>query len=167
MYYLKWRKYLDALCVYFWATTPVSMSLMTFSVYIMLGNPLTAATVSCLLCVIVCAKYIIIYLNILYKTKVFVIYWGRVEYFFLILKQSFKNKITKTMSVNFNDMKRTSVFNIWMSYTATGYRVLRKRSKATSILFSWPKLRSTLLAFFTSFWLVYFLHLSVSFTSSC
>lgn len=45
VYYLKWRKYLDALCVYFWATTPVSMSLMTFSVYIMLGNPLTAATV--------------------------------------------------------------------------------------------------------------------------
>nr|QER78492.1 ATP-binding cassette transporter [Diaphorina citri] len=45
LYYLKWRKYLDALCVYFWATTPVSMSLLTFSAYVMLGNPLTAATV--------------------------------------------------------------------------------------------------------------------------
>ncbi|XP_026684232.1 uncharacterized protein LOC103506560 [Diaphorina citri] len=44
LYYLKWRKYLDALCVYFWATTPVSMSLLTFSAYVMLGNPLTAAT---------------------------------------------------------------------------------------------------------------------------
>uniref|UniRef100_A0A8D9EWB0 ABC-type xenobiotic transporter n=2 Tax=Cacopsylla melanoneura TaxID=428564 RepID=A0A8D9EWB0_9HEMI len=45
LYYLKWRKYLDALCVYFWATTPVTMSLTTFSTYVMLGNPLTAATV--------------------------------------------------------------------------------------------------------------------------
>ncbi|GLH14518.1 Probable multidrug resistance-associated protein lethal(2)03659 [Gryllus bimaculatus] len=43
--YLKYRKYLDALCVYFWATTPVLMSILTFSTYALLGNKLTAATV--------------------------------------------------------------------------------------------------------------------------
>lgn len=43
--YLKWRKYLDALCVYFWATTPVLISILTFVTYIALGNQLTAATV--------------------------------------------------------------------------------------------------------------------------
>lgn len=43
--YLKWRKYLDALCVYFWATTPVLISILTFLTYIALGNQLTAATV--------------------------------------------------------------------------------------------------------------------------
>ena len=31
--YLKWRKYLDALCVYFWATTPVIMSSLVFGTY--------------------------------------------------------------------------------------------------------------------------------------
>jgi hypothetical protein len=30
---LQWRKWLDALCVYFWATTPVLVSLATFSLY--------------------------------------------------------------------------------------------------------------------------------------
>lgn len=43
--YLKGRKYLDALCVYFWATTPVIISILTFSTYVLMGNKLTAATV--------------------------------------------------------------------------------------------------------------------------
>lgn len=43
--YLKGRKYLDALCVYFWATTPVLISILTFGTYVLLGNKLTAATV--------------------------------------------------------------------------------------------------------------------------
>lgn len=43
--YLKGRKYLDALCVYFWATTPVLISILTFGTYVLLGNRLTAATV--------------------------------------------------------------------------------------------------------------------------
>ncbi|ODN01206.1 Multidrug resistance-associated protein 7, partial [Orchesella cincta] len=42
---LKGRKYLDALCVYFWATTPVLVSLFSFGTYILLGNQLTAAKV--------------------------------------------------------------------------------------------------------------------------
>ncbi|XP_065061425.1 ATP-binding cassette sub-family C member 10-like [Rhopilema esculentum] len=42
---LKGRKYLDALCVYFWATTPVLISILTFVTYILLGNKLTAAKV--------------------------------------------------------------------------------------------------------------------------
>lgn len=42
---LKGRKYLDALCVYFWATTPVLISVLTFVTYILLGNELTAAKV--------------------------------------------------------------------------------------------------------------------------
>lgn len=42
---LKGRKYLDALCVYFWATTPVLVSLLSFGTYILLGNQLTAAKV--------------------------------------------------------------------------------------------------------------------------
>lgn len=42
---MKGRKYLDALCVYFWATTPVLMSILTFATYVLLGNKLTAATV--------------------------------------------------------------------------------------------------------------------------
>jgi ATP-binding cassette subfamily C (CFTR/MRP) protein 10 len=46
--YLRGRKYLDALCVYFWATTPVLISIFTFVSYVLLGNKLTAATVSCL-----------------------------------------------------------------------------------------------------------------------
>ena len=35
--YLKGRKYLDALCVYLWATTPVLISVSTFSLYVLLG----------------------------------------------------------------------------------------------------------------------------------
>ncbi|XP_014663259.1 PREDICTED: multidrug resistance-associated protein 7-like [Priapulus caudatus] len=42
---LKGRKYLDALCVYFWATTPVLISILTFSTYALMGNKLTAAKV--------------------------------------------------------------------------------------------------------------------------
>lgn len=42
--FLAKRKYLDAMCVYFWATTPVLMCLLTFSFSTLLGNPLTAAT---------------------------------------------------------------------------------------------------------------------------
>lgn len=43
--YLKRRKYLDAVCVYLWATTPVVISVLTFTVYVFLGNELTAAKV--------------------------------------------------------------------------------------------------------------------------
>ena len=39
------RKYLDALCVYFWATTPVLISILTFGTYALLGNEVTAAKV--------------------------------------------------------------------------------------------------------------------------
>ncbi|XP_060078893.1 ATP-binding cassette sub-family C member 10-like [Ylistrum balloti] len=42
---LKGRKYLDAMCVYFWATTPVLISILTFTTYSLMGNPLTAAKV--------------------------------------------------------------------------------------------------------------------------
>ncbi|XP_070181093.1 ATP-binding cassette sub-family C member 10-like [Littorina saxatilis] len=42
---LKGRKYLDAMCVYFWATTPVLISILTFTTYVLLGNQLTAAKV--------------------------------------------------------------------------------------------------------------------------
>jgi ATP-binding cassette, subfamily C (CFTR/MRP), member 10 len=42
---LKARKYLDALCVYFWVTTPVLTSLATFAMYTKLGHELTAAKV--------------------------------------------------------------------------------------------------------------------------
>ena len=42
---LKGRKYLDALCVYFWATTPVLISIITFTTYVLMGNKLTAAKV--------------------------------------------------------------------------------------------------------------------------
>nr|KAG5712893.1 hypothetical protein BaRGS_007490 [Batillaria attramentaria] len=42
---LKGRKYLDAMCVYFWATTPVLISILTFTTYVLLGNKLTAAKV--------------------------------------------------------------------------------------------------------------------------
>lgn len=44
MKYLAKRKYLDALCVYFWATTPVIMCVLTFGVSVLMGRPLTAAT---------------------------------------------------------------------------------------------------------------------------
>ncbi|KAK3092515.1 hypothetical protein FSP39_003868 [Pinctada imbricata] len=42
---LKGRKYLDAMCVYFWATTPVLISILTFATYSLMGNQLTAAKV--------------------------------------------------------------------------------------------------------------------------
>ncbi|XP_041353425.1 ATP-binding cassette sub-family C member 10-like [Gigantopelta aegis] len=42
---LKGRKYLDALCVYFWATTPVLISIITFTTFVLMGNKLTAAKV--------------------------------------------------------------------------------------------------------------------------
>ena len=42
---LSGRKYLDALCVYFWATTPVLISILTFTTYAALGHQLTAAKV--------------------------------------------------------------------------------------------------------------------------
>jgi len=42
---LKGRKYLDAMCVYFWATTPVLISILTFTTYTLMGNQLTAAKV--------------------------------------------------------------------------------------------------------------------------
>ena len=43
---LKIRKYLDAACAYFWATTPVLIAFFTFITYTMLGNQLTAGKVS-------------------------------------------------------------------------------------------------------------------------
>ncbi|XP_022853952.1 ABC transporter C family member 13 isoform X4 [Olea europaea var. sylvestris] len=43
--YLSTRKYLDAWCVFFWATTPTLFSLFTFGLYTMLGHQLDAATV--------------------------------------------------------------------------------------------------------------------------
>lgn len=43
--HLATRKYLDAWCVYFWATTPTLFSLFTFGVYVLLGYSLDAATV--------------------------------------------------------------------------------------------------------------------------
>ena len=46
---LKGRKYLDAWCVYFWATTPVIISILTFTTYALLGNKLTAAKVQIVL----------------------------------------------------------------------------------------------------------------------
>ena len=36
------RKYLDALCVYFWAATPILISLLTFGLFVLLGHELTA-----------------------------------------------------------------------------------------------------------------------------
>lgn len=42
---LKIRKYLDAACAYFWATTPVLIAFLTFITYTMLGNQLTAGKV--------------------------------------------------------------------------------------------------------------------------
>lgn len=44
MKFLAKRKYLDALCVYFWATTPVLMQLLTFGASVLMGKPLTPAT---------------------------------------------------------------------------------------------------------------------------
>ncbi|XP_077967983.1 ATP-binding cassette sub-family C member 10-like [Styela clava] len=42
---LKGIKYFDAGCVYLWATTPVLISLLTFSIYSAIGHELTAAKV--------------------------------------------------------------------------------------------------------------------------
>ncbi|XP_073023076.1 ABC transporter C family member 13 [Primulina eburnea] len=43
--YLSTRKYLDACCVFFWATTPTLFSLSTFGLYTLMGHKLDAATV--------------------------------------------------------------------------------------------------------------------------
>eukprot|EP01135_Chromosphaera_perkinsii_P006297 Nk52_evm26s485 gene=Nk52_evmTU26s485 len=48
--FLKGRKYLDALCVYFWATTPVFISILTFAMYSYTGHQLTPAKVFSSLC---------------------------------------------------------------------------------------------------------------------
>lgn len=45
LYFLKGRKYLDAMCVFFWATTPVMIALLTFVCYSLLGGQLTASRV--------------------------------------------------------------------------------------------------------------------------
>uniref|UniRef100_A0A803MC08 ABC-type xenobiotic transporter n=1 Tax=Chenopodium quinoa TaxID=63459 RepID=A0A803MC08_CHEQI len=42
---LSMRKYLDAWCVFFWATTPTLFSLCTFGLYTLMGHQLDAATV--------------------------------------------------------------------------------------------------------------------------
>nr|CCD15838.1 unnamed protein product [Trypanosoma congolense IL3000] len=39
--HLKWLKYLDAFCVFFWATTPTLVSLMTFMTFVWMGGDLT------------------------------------------------------------------------------------------------------------------------------
>ena len=39
------RKYLDALCVYFWAATSLLTSLLTFGLYVLTGNALTPTVV--------------------------------------------------------------------------------------------------------------------------
>ena len=46
LHYLKGRKYLDALCVFFWATTPVIIAVLTFTCYCLIGGQLNAARVS-------------------------------------------------------------------------------------------------------------------------
>ncbi|XP_010488818.1 PREDICTED: ABC transporter C family member 13-like [Camelina sativa] len=43
--HLATRKYLDAWCVFFWATTPTLFSLSTFGLYALMGHQLDAATV--------------------------------------------------------------------------------------------------------------------------
>ena len=43
---LRGIKYLDAMCVYFWATTPVLISILSFTTYATLGHQLTAAKVN-------------------------------------------------------------------------------------------------------------------------
>jgi ATP-binding cassette, subfamily C (CFTR/MRP), member 10 len=42
---LKGRKYLDALCVYFWATTPVLISILSFGTFVLTGGTLTPSNV--------------------------------------------------------------------------------------------------------------------------
>ena len=43
--YLKWRKYLDAICVYMWASAPVVITLSILVTFVLLGGELTAAKV--------------------------------------------------------------------------------------------------------------------------
>ncbi|GAB4850548.1 ABC transporter C member 13 [Ancistrocladus abbreviatus] len=43
--HLSTRKYLDAWCVFFWATTPTLFSLFTFGLFVLMGHQLDAATV--------------------------------------------------------------------------------------------------------------------------
>ncbi|MED6142128.1 ABC transporter C member 13, partial [Stylosanthes scabra] len=43
--HLATRKYLDAWCVFFWATTPTLFSLFTFGLFTLMGNQLDAAMV--------------------------------------------------------------------------------------------------------------------------
>ncbi|KAG9455872.1 hypothetical protein H6P81_000380 [Aristolochia fimbriata] len=43
--HLSTRKYLDAWCVFFWATTPTLFSLLTFGLFALMGHQLNAATV--------------------------------------------------------------------------------------------------------------------------
>lgn len=43
--FLKYRKYLDAACVYFWATTPTLVALAAFSCYILTNHQLNSAIV--------------------------------------------------------------------------------------------------------------------------
>lgn len=38
-------KYLDALCVYFWATTPVLVAILTFATFVLMGGELTSSRV--------------------------------------------------------------------------------------------------------------------------
>lgn len=42
---LKQKKMLDAVCVYWWAVTPVVISFLTFGTFVLLGNKLTASNV--------------------------------------------------------------------------------------------------------------------------
>lgn len=42
---LRAKRYLDAGFVYFWATTPLLMSVLTFTTYVLLGNRLTPSKV--------------------------------------------------------------------------------------------------------------------------
>jgi ATP-binding cassette subfamily C (CFTR/MRP) protein 10 len=47
LYYLKVRKYLDAVCVYLWASAPLLISVAIFATYTLAANGiLTAAKVS-------------------------------------------------------------------------------------------------------------------------
>ncbi|RWS30364.1 hypothetical protein B4U80_09452 [Leptotrombidium deliense] len=45
MKYMKGRKFLDAICVYLWATTPVIISWLSFTTFVLLHNELTSAKV--------------------------------------------------------------------------------------------------------------------------
>ena len=45
LYIFQTRKYLDAWCVFFWATTPTLFSFFTFGLFTLMGHQLDAATV--------------------------------------------------------------------------------------------------------------------------